>query len=130
MLRMVVISLALVVGCKRAEDTAKTPPPEPSPTAKTAPAVAPNGPRRIDITANADGYTPSEIAGKPGEKLTLVFTRTLEAECISKLKTPTGELVDLPLNKPVEVAVTVPQTGKVGFGCGMDMFHGVIVAQP
>jgi plastocyanin domain-containing protein len=28
------------------------------------------------------------------------------------------------------VAVTVPQTGEVGFACGMDMFHGVVVAQP
>jgi plastocyanin domain-containing protein len=127
MLRIVVISLALVAGCKRAEDTATKPPPAP---AKTAPAVAPDGPRRIEITANADGYTPSEVAGKPGEKLTLVFTRTIEAECISKLKTPGGDLVDLPLNKPVDVAVTVPQTGKLGFGCGMDMFHGAIVATP
>jgi plastocyanin domain-containing protein len=34
------------------------------------------------------------------------------------------------MNKPVEVAITVPQTGEVGFACGMDMFHGVVVAQP
>ena len=32
--------------------------------------------------------------------------------------------------KPVDVAVTVPKTGEVGFACGMDMFHGVVVAQP
>ena len=38
-------------------------------------------------------------------------------------------MVDLPMNTPVEVPVTVPQTGEVGFACGMDMFHGVVVAE-
>ena len=42
--------------------------------------------------------------------------------------TPDSKTVDLPLNKPVEVAVTVPATGEVGFACGMDMFHGTVVA--
>ena len=59
-----------------------------------------------------------------------MFTRTSDAECISQVKMPDGKLVDLPLNKPTEVALTVPQSGQVGFACGMDMFHGVVVAQP
>jgi len=130
MLRVLVISLALFAGCKKAEDKATSPPPQAEAKPTVDKGVTANGPRRIDITANADGYTPARVPGKPGEKLTLVFTRTIEAECISKLKTPSGDLVDLPLNKPVEVAVTVPQTGEVGFACGMDMFHGVVVAQP
>jgi len=37
--------------------------------------------------------------------------------------------VDLPKGTPVEVAVTVPATGEVGFACGMDMFHGAVVAE-
>ena len=67
---------------------------------------------------------------KPGEKLLLVFTRTVDSSCLSQLKTPECKLVDLPMNQPVEVAVTVPANGEVGFACGMDMFHGVVVAQP
>jgi plastocyanin domain-containing protein len=86
--------------------------------------------RRVPIEANKEGYTPAKIPGKPGEKLVLVFTRTFDADCISQVKMPDGKLVDLPLNKPVDIAVTVPQTGEVGFACGMDMFHGVVVAQP
>jgi plastocyanin domain-containing protein len=86
--------------------------------------------RRIEITANTEGYKPDKIVGKPGEKLMLVFTRTADSSCIAQLVTPDKQTVDLPLNKPVEVAVTVPATGQVGFACGMDMFHGAVVAEP
>ena len=124
MVRTLVLVAALV-ACKK-EEAAK-PAPAPAP-AVAAPAVG--GARKVPIEVNKEGYQPDTIPAKPGEKLDLVFTRTFEADCISQVKTPDGQLVDLPMNKPVEVAVTVPQTGKLGFACGMDMFHGVIVAQP
>ncbi|HTR56425.1 MAG TPA: cupredoxin domain-containing protein [Kofleriaceae bacterium] len=127
---LVVAALALAfVACKKDEPSAA--PPAPAPAAPvTGGTVGKDGVRRIAITADDKGYTPARIEGKPGEKLTLVFTRTLESECIAQLKTPDGKLVDLPMNTPVEIAVTVPKTGEVGFACGMDMFHGVVVAQP
>ena len=84
---------------------------------------------RISIEAGKDGYVPDKIAGKPGEKLMLVFTRTVDGECLAELKTPDGKLVPLPKNSPVEIAVTVPQDGEVQFACGMNMFTGSIVAQ-
>jgi plastocyanin domain-containing protein len=96
----------------------------------TAGTVGADGLRHIAIEANTKGYTPDRIAGKPGEKIVLVFTRTAKSECISQVKTPDGKLVDLPLDKPVDVAVTVPTSGEVGFACGMDMYHGTVVAQP
>jgi len=89
-----------------------------------------NGVRRIDIEAGKEGYVPERIAGKPGEKLMLVFKRTVEGACLAELKTPDGKLVELPMNKQIEVPVTVPQSGELAFACGMDMFKGVIVAQP
>ena len=91
---------------------------------------ATDGIRRVAIEADKEGYKPDQIPGKPGEKLVLVFTRTSRPTASRSSKTPDGKLVDLPMNKPVEVAVTVPQTGEVGFACGMDMFHGVVVADP
>lgn len=121
-----VISLALAfVGCKKAEEA------KPAPTTPaTAPVQQdPGAPRKVAVEAGKDGYQPDRIPGKPGEKLTLVFTRTVDADCLSKLKAPDGTMVDLPLNKPVDVAVTVPATGDVKFACGMDMFHGVVVAE-
>jgi plastocyanin domain-containing protein len=128
-MRSLVIALALV-ACRKAEDKPAAPAPQAAVTGQVVDHGATvNGVRRVAITANADGYAPAEIAGKPGEKLTLVFTRTVEADCLAKLKTPSGELVELPLNKPVEVAVTVPASGELGFACGMDMFFGKIVAQ-
>ena len=118
-----------VSACKK--DDAKSPPATPSTsTPSGGSAATPDGPRRVTVEASKEGYAPDQIPGKPGEKLVLVFTRTFDASCIAQLKTPEGKLVDLPLNKPVEVAVTVPQSGQLGFACGMDMFHGAIVAQP
>jgi plastocyanin domain-containing protein len=124
MIRIALLSLALVACSKKADTT------KPAAAPVTAGTVGSDGVRHVAITADKEGYKPDKIAGKPGEKLVLVFTRTADAECISQLKAPDGKMVDLPLNKPTDVAVTVPQTGEVGFACGMDMFHGVVVAQP
>jgi plastocyanin domain-containing protein len=127
--RFAALSFCLCVlgACDKGKgsDTDKKPAPQAEPTAKTA-----DGVRTIPVSATADGYSPDKITGKPGEKLKLVFTRTVDSSCLAQLKTPDGAMVDLPMNKAVEVAVTVPQTGQVGFACGMDMFHGVIVAEP
>ncbi len=91
---------------------------------------AADGVRTIQIEATKDGYTPDKIPGKPGEKLKLVFTRRASGgECIAELKAPDGKLHQLPLDKPYEIAVTVPNDGEVRFACGMDMFQGSIVAQ-
>jgi len=91
--------------------------------------VSPDGVRTIEIEAGAEGYKPDRIPGKPGEKLKLKFTRTVDGECLSELKTPDGTKVALPKGTPVEVDVTVPADGEVKFACGMDMFFGVIVAE-
>jgi len=124
MIRVALLAL-VVAGCK------KEPAAEPPKPAVAAPAqVTKDGVRRVEVEAGQDGYVPARIPGKPGEKLMLVFTRTIDADCLAQLKTPDGKLVDLPKGKPVEVAVTVPQSGELAFACGMDMFHGVIVAQP
>ena len=93
-----------------------------------APAVAGDGTRVVPIEAGKDGYAPDKIPGKPGEKLKLVFTRTVDSECLAQVKVAGGTAVDLPMGKPVEIAVTVPSTGQLTFACGMDMFTGVIVA--
>lgn len=119
----VCLSLALV-GCKK--DEARPAPAVPTPV--TAGTVT-DGVRKVPVEANMEGYRPERIGGKPGEKLVLVFTRTADASCIAQLKTPDGKLIDLPKGVPVEVAVTVPASGEVGFACGMDMFHGAVVAE-
>jgi Cu+-exporting ATPase len=134
MLRAALLSLSLLVvttaGCKKDANGDATAKKSPQSAGLSAGTVGSDGVRRIAVTANTEGYKPDRIIGKPGEKLMLVFTRTADSSCIGQLVTPDKKTVDLPMNQPVEVAVTVPQTGEVGFACGMDMFHGVVVAEP
>jgi plastocyanin domain-containing protein len=128
MITRVALALALVfaIGCKKDNQKAET---KPAPPAATTPGTITDGVRTVAIEANTEGYVPARIAGKPGEKLKLRFTRTVEGECLSQLKAPDGKLVDLPMNKPVDIDVTVPADGEVRFACGMDMFSGVVVAE-
>ena len=121
----IVLGLAFV-GCKKAEKSDAKP--VPAATTKTG-TVDPAGVRTIAITANENGYVPDRIPGKPGEKLKLKFTRTIDGECLSQLKLPEGKVIDLPKNTAVDVDVTVPADGEVKFACGMDMFYAVVVAE-
>ena len=118
-------ALVLVPALVACKQEAKAPA---GPTPITAVTIGPDGVRRVAVDAGKEGYRPERIGGKPGEKLVLVFTRTYDAACIAQLKTPDGKLVDLPKGAPVDVPVTVPAAGEVGFACGMDMFHGAVVA--
>jgi plastocyanin domain-containing protein len=120
------LSLPPVAGCKH-EDAA-THRPAVVTAGLTAGTVGADGVRTVPVTADTSGYKPQRIVGTPGERLRLVFTRTAASTCIAQLVTPDKKTVELPMNTPVEVAVTVPATGEVGFACGMDMFHGVVVA--
>jgi plastocyanin domain-containing protein len=123
---MVRISILLALALVACNKDAKPDPGAVTPASTGT--VGADGVRRISIEAGTKGYVPDRIGAKPGEKLVLVFTRTVDSTCIAQLKTPDGKLIDLPKGTPVEVAVTVPETGEVGFACGMDMFHGVVVA--
>jgi plastocyanin domain-containing protein len=123
MLRIWVLVALVLAACHK---EAKVEPSAVTPV--SAGTVGADGVRRIAIEAGTKGYVPDRIGARPGEKLVLVFTRTADSACIAQLKTPDGKLVDLPKGSPVEVAVTVPQSGEVGFACGMDMFHGVVIA--
>jgi plastocyanin domain-containing protein len=127
---LVVIALALgLVACSKKEGGTEPKPKQPPAATATTGTVGSDGVRKISIEAGKDGYVPDKIPGKPGEKLMLVFTRTIEGECLAELKTPDGKLVVLPMNSPIEIPVTVPQDGEVRFACGMDMFTGTVVAQ-
>lgn len=119
--------VAVTLGaCSKKEAAPPKEAAKPSATVTTG-TVAADGVRTVPIQAGMEGYVPDTIPGKPGEKLKLVFTRTVEGECLRELKTPEGKVVELPMNKPVEVAITVPATGELTFACGMDMFQGKIV---
>ena len=128
-MRAVSLALAAVLAlsaCKKADDGAT-----PGSGVASAPATATpkaDGPRVIAIEAGKEGYVPDKIKAKPNEKLKLVFTRTIDAECLAQVKTPDGVVHELPMNTPLAFEVTMPKEGKLTFACGMDMFTGEIVA--
>ncbi len=95
------------------------------PTAVTA---GPNG--RVAIQVDGEGYHPATVQSSPGRPLTLVFTRTTDDTCGHHVRFPSLNIErDLPLNRPVEVAIATPASGNVGFTCGMGMFQGFVVAR-
>ncbi len=125
-MRFALVIVLALAACKKSDEPAKKDPV----ATKTTGTVAADGVRTIQIEATKDGYAPEKIPGKPGEKLKLVFTRRESGgECMAELKSPDGKLHNLPLDKPYEIAVTVPNDGEVRFACGMDMFRGSIVAE-
>ena len=119
---LVAVAAALFACSKDAE---KKPAPPTAPV--TSGTVGADGARRIPVTASNDGYAPAEISAKPNEKLILQVTRTVEGECLSQISVAGGPVIELPMNKPVDIPVTAPASGKVTFACGMDMFRGTIV---
>ncbi len=115
------LALVATTACTQAGDAK----PNPSSAASaTAPAL--EG-RRVDITAGAEGYSPSTVEAKKGESLVLRFTRTTKSDCLAKVVFPGLKITrDLPLNTPVEIAVKAEQPGKIAFQCGMAMVHGSV----
>lgn len=84
-------------------------------------------PVRVAVTASDEGYTPSTIAVKTGQPVTLVFTRTTTSSCLDKVLIPTQKVdKELPVNQPVEITFTPEKPGTIEFTCGMEMFRGEV----
>src|SRR5678815_2138639 len=97
-----------------------------------APASADPKPR-LEIAVTARGFDPDSITVPANKPVTLVFTRKTERTCTKSvvLTLDDGKKLEraLPLDTPVEIAVTFPKAGKLGYACSMDMNKGVIVVQ-
>lgn len=89
--------------------------------------------KRIEIAVTTHGFDPNEINVPAKKPLTLVFTRKTDQTCTKSvvLTLDDGKKIEreLPLDKPVEVAVTFPKAGKLGYACSMNMSKGIIVVQ-
>jgi len=94
-----------------------------------AESVTADGTRIIPVLVKAGSYDPDKIKAKPNEKLDLRFTRVTDSGCAAQVSVGGGQLVDLPINQPVDVEVTAPASGKIAFACGMDMQSGVIIVE-
>lgn len=78
--------------------------------------------RVIDLAVTEDGYVPNLLAVKQGEPVRLVVTRKTDDTCATDLLIDGTDIkVKLPLNKPVTVNWTPAKSGKVKYGCAMNM---------
>ena len=83
--------------------------------------------RTIQVQVTGE-FAPAEIHVKRGEKVNLVFTRTTDRTCATSVHfRELGVDRELPLGKPVTVALTPAKAGKFRFSCGMDMIAGTLV---
>lgn len=115
------IAVASLGAC----DSATRAPEEPVPSN-----VAERGARTIEIAATDRGFSPSSIDVVRGEPLLLRFTRTSRGDCLEELVFPDLDVRrDLPLDSPVEVALTPEKEGNVLFQCGMGMVRGRLVVK-
>jgi len=121
-LLLVLVPLALIAGCKKKEDAPSSPP-----------AAKAKDPSRIEITVTEKGFEPESVNVPAGKPVTLVFDRKTDKTCAREviLTMDDGKTIErkLPLDTPVELAVTFPKAGKLGYACSMEMFKGAIVVQ-
>jgi len=98
-----------------------------------ADAPAPKAAPRIEVSVTRRGFNPDSINVPANKPVTLVFTRKTDETCTKSvvLKLDDGKKIEreLPLDKPVEISMTFPKAGKLGYACSMDMAKGVIVVQ-
>jgi plastocyanin domain-containing protein len=115
-IRSSLICLALAFGSSAVAD---------APSAKNA--------SRIEIAVTKSGFDPGEIKVPAKKAVTVVFTRKTDQTCTKSvvLTLDDGKKIEreLPLDKPVELAVTFPKAGQLKYACSMDMTKGIIVVQ-
>ena len=87
----------------------------------------PAGAKRIDIAVVDEGFSPSTLDLKKGETVVLRFNRTTKSECLKAIEIPDLSVKkDLPLNTPVEVAITPQKEGKMTLQCWMAMVKATL----
>lgn len=90
----------------------------------------PRAPARIEITVTDQGFRPEKVSVPAGEPVRLVFKRITDNTCAKEVVLQVGESNrierELPLDQPVEVAVTFPTAGELKYTCGMNMLSGII----
>lgn len=110
---------AALAGCGSPSDA-------PPPSASAAPPAASG--RVMEISADRGKFSPATVEARPGETVTLRFTRTATSGCMGAVALPgLGIRRELPMNQPVDVTVTAPAGGTVPFECGMAMVRGQLV---
>jgi plastocyanin domain-containing protein len=85
------------------------------------------GVRTFEIAVTDDGFEPSRVKVKKGEKVKFVVTRKTERTCAKEIvMKQVGIEKPLPLGQPVTVEFTPEKSGEIRYACGMDHVSGVV----
>jgi len=85
------------------------------------------GVRVFEMAVTEDGFVPSRVKVKKGEKVRFVVTRKTDSTCATEIVIKQfGIEKKLPLNQPVTVEFTPKGSGEVRYACGMDHVSGVL----
>lgn len=129
-LLFIVVAVLAPAACKKEGSTAKeASPPKEQPKAGAEPTAG----QRVAVSVTENGFEPSDIRVTKGQPITFVFERKTDATCAKEviIHVDDGNKIEkqLPLNEPVEVAVTFPKSGDITYACAMDMVKGSIHVQ-
>jgi len=84
----------------------------------------------VELQVTEKGFEPSSVDVKPGVPVVLKVTRKTDSTCATQIKIQSKNIKkDLPLNKPITIALGKLEKGEIRFGCGMDMITGNIVVR-
>ena len=88
----------------------------------------PAGNGEIPVKVDDKGFSPSSVTVQKGAQAALVFTRTTDDTCATKVVFPELKIEkDLPKNTPVKVDVPTDKEQKLTFQCGMGMYKSSVV---
>ena len=86
-----------------------------------------DGVRVVQVAVVDEGFVPSKIKAKKGEKVRLVVTRKTNSTCAKEIVIKdAGINQPLPLDQAVTVEFTPKKSGEIRYACGMDHIAGVV----
>lgn len=90
-----------------------------------------NGEQIADISVYPNGYSPSYLQVKSGERVKLNISSVGGLGCTSVFRIPQlGISKNVPLNGKTEIAFTPTNPGKIIWTCSMGMYSGIIDVKP
>jgi plastocyanin domain-containing protein len=88
------------------------------------------GVRVVEMKVTDEGFVPSKVKVKRGEKVRLLVTRTTDSTCAKEIvMKDAGINQPLPLDETVKVEFVAKRSGELRYACGMDMISGVVFVQ-
>ncbi len=89
-----------------------------------------SGPREYAIHVTKDGFVPRTLVVARGRPARIVITRLTDKTCATEMVFEGMDLKrDLPLYQAVRIDLPAGAGDTLRYACGMDMYHGMIVAK-